>query len=137
MSNRTQIYELRDLRSLRAALRRKREAETGRWFFAVAGVNDSQLMATGVFTGDHAAGFFAKQSIKSLKGKLLALRDRHMPGKRFDKVTIVPHGETSGIVLPIDSLVSDFETHVLFRKKTLYHACLYVETPEAHSEEME
>lgn len=118
-----QNCDLRDIKAIRLALRLRRERQNGRWFFATAGVTETQLMATGVFTGD-APAFFSKTAISSLKGKLLALRDQHLPGKRMDTVTIVPHGETDGVVLSIDSLVTDFPQHVRFRKNTLFHACL-------------
>lgn len=137
MSRRTQLYDARYIRGFRAKLRRRREETNGRWFFAVAGVADDQLLATGVFTGDFATAFFSKQAIKSLKGKLLALRDRHLPGKRMDKITLVPHGETTGVVLSIDSLITDFPEKVPFRKKTLYHACLCIEAPASAPETME
>lgn len=102
--------------------------DSSRWYFALAAVADDKVMATGVFTGTRPSAFFSKRAINSLKGKLLALRDRHLPGKRMVSVTIIPHGETTGIVLSLDNLVADFATKVPFRRNALYHACLMTET---------
>lgn len=113
-------HQTRHMRSFRAALRRRRQQEDGRWFVVVSALTDVQITAVGVFTAANPRAFYSKRAIRSLKGKLLALRDRHLPGKRIENVNLMVSGETNAVILNVDRIIDDFKARALFKKERLY-----------------
>lgn len=114
----------------RRRFQRKRRSDRDRWFVVMSGVSDSQINAVGIFLGDSDFGFFSKRAIQSLKGKLLGIRDRHLPGKRINILNLMASGEPNTLSLTVDRMVEDFRTQVAFKKKVLFHFCLNVEGPK-------
>lgn len=108
--------------------RRLRERETGRWFVVLSGVTENQLTAVGVFTGDSPRAFYNPRLVRSLKGKLLSLRDKHLPGRRIGVINLVACGDSSATTLTVDKMVDDFLANAQFKKRRLYQFCLNIET---------
>lgn len=121
-----------DLRTLKTLLRERKE--TGRWYFALSGQTDTQLMATGVFTCDQKHAFFSKRSIASFRGRLFSLRDHNVPGRRLDTVSVLISGQSVPVVLRFDNLEADFREKMIFTKRTVYFVCMSSETQEQPQE---
>lgn len=130
-------FSITDIKSLRSALRERDMESAAKWYFALSGLTEDQLMASGVFTCDLRHVFYSRRAIASFRGKLLGLRDSCTPGRRITAVQLQPYGQAEAVMLSLENLEKEFRERVPFFKKKMYFVVLISGPAAAANESVE